>query len=95
MSLTAFKQTTMLHLAPYKTVPVLSCPIAWLRQGVTGAAVIDLQQRLQQQGFHPGAIDGNFGVRTHTAVYRFQFAQALALTGGVDDQTWQRLKDAA
>lgn len=85
----------MLHSAPHKTAPGLSCPIAWLRQGVTGAAVLDLQQRLQQQGFHPGAIDGNFGVCTHTAVYRFQFTQALALTGGVDEQTWQRLQDAA
>ena len=85
----------MLHSALHNTTPVHSCPIAWLRQGVTGAAVIDLQQRLQQQGFRPGAIDGNFGVRTHTAVYRFQFAQALALTGGVDTETWQRLKDVA
>lgn len=85
----------MLNSVPHNTAPSNSCPIAWLRQGVTGAAVIDLQQRLQQQGFHPGAIDGKFGVRTHTAVYRFQFAQALSLTGGVDDITWQALNDAA
>jgi peptidoglycan hydrolase-like protein with peptidoglycan-binding domain len=70
---------------------VNSCPIAFLRQGVSGAAVIYLQQILRQRGFNPGAIDGSFGARTHTAVYRFQFSQDLPLTGGVDVETWQAL----
>ncbi len=74
--------------------PLNYCPIAWLRQGATGSEVINLQQILQRRGFNPGAIDGNFGTRTHTAVYRFQFSQALALTGGVDLVTWQALESA-
>ena len=71
-----------------------SYPIAWLQQGSTGVDVIGLQHSLQQRGFNPGAIDGNFGVRTHTAVYRFQFSQSLSLTGSVDLETWQVLNSA-
>ncbi|PSB16976.1 peptidoglycan-binding protein [Phormidesmis priestleyi ULC007] len=73
------------------TAPPSSCPIAFLRQGSTGTDVIDLQYSLQQRGFNPGAIDGSFGSRTHTAVYRFQFSQELSLTGSVDLETWQAL----
>jgi peptidoglycan hydrolase-like protein with peptidoglycan-binding domain len=68
--------------------------IAWLQQGSTGTDVLGLQHSLRQRGFNPGAIDGNFGVRTHTAVYRFQFSQALSLTGSVDLETWQVLNEA-
>lgn len=75
----------------HHTVPVNSCPIAFLRQGATGIDVIDLQRSLRRRGFNPGAIDGRFGSRTHTAVYRFQFSQELSLTGGVDLETWQAL----
>lgn len=81
----------MLNSVPRYTTPVNRCLISFLRQGSTGTEVIDLQQRLQQRGFNPGAVDGNFGSRTHTAVYRFQFSQALALTGSVDLETWQAL----
>ena len=76
------------------TAPVSSCPIAFLRQGSTGIDVIDLQHSLRRRGFNPGAIDGRFGSRTHTAVYRFQFSQELSLTGGVDLETWQALDSA-
>ena len=59
----------MLNPVPRRVSPVTSCPIAFLRQGSTGTDVIDLQRNLQRRGFEPGAINGNFGVRTHTAVY--------------------------
>jgi peptidoglycan hydrolase-like protein with peptidoglycan-binding domain len=83
----------MSNSAQHHVAPVNSCPIAFLQQGSTGCDVIDLQRNLQRRGFDLGAIDGNFGVRTHTAVYRFQFAQELPLTGGVDFQTWQLLEE--
>jgi peptidoglycan hydrolase-like protein with peptidoglycan-binding domain len=83
----------MLNSMKHHTTPANSCPIAFLRWGSTGTDVIDLQHRLQRRGFSPGAIDGNFGARTHTAVYRFQFSQELALTGGVNLETWQSLTD--
>lgn len=82
----------MLNSVPRYTAPAHSRPIFLLQQGSTGIDVIDLQHSLQRRGFNPGAVDGNFGVRTHTAVYRFQFSQALSLTGGVDLETWQALK---
>jgi peptidoglycan hydrolase-like protein with peptidoglycan-binding domain len=72
--------------------PVNSCPIAFLRQGSTGIDVINLQHSLQRRGFNPGAIDGRFGSRTHTAVYRFQLSQELSLTGSVDLETWQAFR---
>jgi peptidoglycan hydrolase-like protein with peptidoglycan-binding domain len=72
---------------------VNSCPIAFLRQGSIGADVSNLQDSLQQRGFDPGAIDGSFGVRTHTAVYRFQSSQELSLTGSVDLETWLALEN--
>ena len=81
----------MPHSVQRRTAQANSCPIAFLRQGSSGADVVDLQQSLKLRGFNPGAIDGHFGVRTHTAVYRFQFSQALSRTGGVDSETWQIL----
>ncbi len=84
----------MLNSMKHHATPANSYPIAFLRRGSTGTNVIDLQHRLQQREFSPGVIDGNFGARTHTAVYRFQFSQALRLTGGVDVETWQVLNDA-
>jgi peptidoglycan hydrolase-like protein with peptidoglycan-binding domain len=83
----------MLNSVQRYTAQVNSCPIAFLRQGSTGTDVINLQQILQRRGFKPGAIDGNFSIRTHTAVYRFQFSQDLSLTGSVDLETWQLLND--
>ncbi|HEY9629543.1 MAG TPA: peptidoglycan-binding domain-containing protein [Coleofasciculaceae cyanobacterium] len=76
------------------TAPVNSYPIAWLQQGSTGTHVMGLQHILKRRGFNPGAIDGKFGIRTHTAVYRFQFSQSLSLTGSVDVETWQVLIEA-
>jgi N-acetylmuramoyl-L-alanine amidase len=62
-----------------------------LLHGATGPDVIQLQQLLQNHGFHPGPIDGKFGSRTHVALYRFQFSRNLGLTGSVDLNTWQFL----
>ncbi|KAM3114025.1 peptidoglycan-binding domain-containing protein [Phormidesmis sp. 146-33] len=83
--------------------PINSCPIsssyplgvAFLQQGSIGAEVSNLQDSLQQRGFDPGAIDGSFGVRTHTAVYRFQSSQELSLTGSVDLETWLALGNSS
>lgn len=80
------------HTAPVNSCPI-ACLIAFLRQGSTGTDVINLQHNLQRRGFNPGAIDGKFGGRTHTAVYRFQYSQELSLTGSVDLETWRVLND--
>jgi peptidoglycan hydrolase-like protein with peptidoglycan-binding domain len=84
----------MLNSKQRYTAPLKRYPIALFKQGSTGTDVIALQYSLQRRGFNPGAIDGNFGSRTHTAVYRFQFSQELSLTGSVDLETWQALDNA-
>ncbi len=43
-----------------------------LKLGSTGPAVTDLQQRLTDLGYRPGAIDGTFGAATQSAVLAFQ-----------------------
>ena len=59
----------------------------WLIQGHRGPAVAALQQKLRQQGFDPGAIDGIFGAATRAAVIAFQKAKKLSLTGVADGAT--------
>ncbi|MFZ1019642.1 MAG: peptidoglycan-binding domain-containing protein [Minisyncoccia bacterium] len=48
-----------------------------LKQGSSGAAVVDLQNFLQTQGFLTGKIDGKFGPSTKKAVIAFQLANGL------------------
>jgi peptidoglycan hydrolase-like protein with peptidoglycan-binding domain len=66
-------------------------PPPCIKQGATGPYVIRLQQLLDYRGFNPGPVDGDFGSRTHVAVYRFQFSRSLKLTGIVDLVTWDFL----
>lgn len=62
-----------------------------LREGSSGPAVIDLQQRLQKAGFSPGSIDGSFGPATKAAVIAFQRAKRLTADGIVGPATWAAL----
>jgi peptidoglycan L-alanyl-D-glutamate endopeptidase CwlK len=55
--------------------------MALLKLGVTGPQVTALQQQLQQRGFDPGAIDGNFGPSTAAAVRAFQQSVGLPADG--------------
>ena len=58
-----------------------------LRRGSSGSAVIVLQLRLEELGFDPGGIDGNFGPGTERAVRAFQDINALTVDGVVGDTT--------
>lgn len=53
--------------------------------------VMNLQQKLKQQGFYNGQIDGNWGPETQTAVKDFQKKEDLPVTGQLDPQTMQKL----
>ena len=53
--------------------------------------VTDLQQKLKQQGFYNGQIDGKWGPETQTAVKDFQKKEDLPVTGQLDPQTMQKL----
>ena len=52
-----------------------------LREGDSGDAVKDLQERLTQLGYYYGSITGNFGSLTRQAVRRFQDDNDLTVDG--------------
>ncbi len=65
-----------------------SSPLLGLTQGVRGAAVVDLQQKLMAAGVHvPGGADGVFGAGTSESVKQFQKQHSLSPTGQVDAST--------
>jgi len=62
-----------------------------LRQGAHGAEVRQLQELLHQHGYYGGAIDGDFGWRTHVAVTKYQNDAGLHADGTVGPDTWRSL----
>lgn len=63
-----------------------------LKLGSSGPRVAELQQLLQQHGFGPGAIDGQFGPGTEVAVQAFQRSVGLADDGVAGPNTLAALK---
>lgn len=73
------------------TPPPVHDPHPTLRQGDTGPAVVQLQQRLNAHD-HPGLKeDGDFGPLTDKAVRRFQQQHYLTVDGIVGPKTWAKL----
>ncbi|WP_239405249.1 peptidoglycan-binding protein [Frankia sp. Cj3] len=70
-------------------------PMPLLKEGSTGEVVSRLQQILENGGFSPGPVDGNFGPRTRAAVEAFQSNAGLSPDGVVGDFTWQTSLHAA
>jgi peptidoglycan L-alanyl-D-glutamate endopeptidase CwlK len=66
-----------------------------LALGSSGAAVSALQQALQNAGFNPGGIDGEFGFGTQSALLAFQKSKGLAADGIAGPQTAAALGLAA
>ena len=58
-----------------------------LQQGSSGPEVADLQNKLRDRGFDPGASDGSFGPGTAAAVEAFQRSAGLGADGVVGPQT--------
>jgi peptidoglycan hydrolase-like protein with peptidoglycan-binding domain len=54
-------------------------------------AVRDVQRQLKAQGFYPGAVDGNLGPQTATALRAYQRSYRLPETGRVDETTLRSL----
>jgi len=66
-----------------------------LREGDSGDAVADLQERLGRLGFEHGRDDfGAYGPGTVAAVQLFQSQRGLRVDGVCDDQTWSSLVEA-
>ncbi len=63
-----------------------------LQQGSTGADVTALQARLNELGFDPKGIDGNFGPGTKAAVEAFQQNKGLVVDGKVGPITFAALQ---
>jgi len=51
----------------------------------------DVQRQLKAQGFYPGAVDGNIGSQTATALRAYQRSYRLPETGRLDETTLQSL----
>lgn len=64
-----------------------------LRMGMRDGTVRDLQLRLKERGFPPGAADGIYGPATEAAVMAYQRSQYLPPTGAVDEITYRELYD--
>lgn len=72
-------------------VPPPAIELALLQRDSQGPAVRDLQQKLVEKGFALGAVDGNFGAMTESAVFEFQRANRLEGNGVVDRATMEAL----
>lgn len=62
-----------------------------LERGVGGPRTLALQQRLVALHYDPGPLDGDFGVKTLTAVWAFQKIAGLTADGRVGPETWQAM----
>lgn len=60
--------------------------------GDRGGVVWDVQHRLQQIGYYPHRMDGQFGPLTRQGVQRFQSNYGLSADGVVGPQTWRVLQ---
>ncbi|MBI5156843.1 MAG: peptidoglycan-binding protein [Acidimicrobiia bacterium] len=59
--------------------------------GNRGGVVFELQRKLLAAGYSPGVVDGIFGRKTEAATKAFQSAKGLAVSGVVDQATWDSL----
>lgn len=66
-----------------------------LRRGASGEAVKEVQQQLKELGYYRGAVDGNFGEGTETAVKAFQRASGLSVDGAVGPTTYNAMFSSA
>ena len=66
-------------------------PLVPVTSGEEGPPVIRLQYALRQQGFYRGAVDGEFGRSTQTAVIAFEKYLGLERDGRFEALDWIRL----
>lgn len=66
-----------------------------LRRGDKGDEVLNLQKRLHELGYHPGAQDGIYGLLTERAVKLFQSEHGLAVDGIAGPKTLEAMENSA
>jgi hypothetical protein len=59
--------------------------------GSRGSEVRQIQEKLKAKGLYQGALDGDYGGGTQSAVMRFQRANSLEVDGAVGPATWSAL----
>jgi peptidoglycan hydrolase-like protein with peptidoglycan-binding domain len=64
------------------TLPPLTSP-----GGPYDDFIKQVQEKLHQAGFDAGPVNGDFGLKTQTALGQFQRAQLLPVSGMLDDPT--------
>lgn len=69
----------------------VSAEVDTLRRGDRGPAVERLQLKLRRKDFYQGRVDGNYGSQTEEAVWNFQIANGLAVSGEADKATLSAL----
>ncbi len=62
-----------------------------IRFGATGDAVRAMQRALKSKGYYTGVVDGKFGQKTRSAVYRYQKAIGLPADGKPGNKTLSAL----
>jgi peptidoglycan hydrolase-like protein with peptidoglycan-binding domain len=65
-----------------------------LKKGSTGQAVRELQLALNALGYNTGAVDGQFGAQTESAVKDFQQDRDIPADGIVGPITWLNIDEA-
>lgn len=74
-----------------QTAQKVKAELPLLREGSRGAAVAACQAALQERGFDPGGIDGDFGPHTGQALRRFQGENHLEQDAVCGGRTWSAL----
>lgn len=77
--------------AETRSAPADSAAFPVLKLGMTGPAVVGLQERLQTIGVFKGSVDGVFGPETQAAVKAAQSSFELEPDGVVGPATWRAL----
>lgn len=65
-----------------------------LKKGSTGEPVRELQTALKALGYDVGAVDGQFGATTESAVKKFQSDRGIPADGIVGPITWLNIDEA-
>ena len=71
--------------------PSLTIPSRILRPGDSGEDVRNVQVRLQALGYYTGALDGQYGTGTTSAVFQFQLRNGIYADGKAGTDTNMRL----
>jgi peptidoglycan hydrolase-like protein with peptidoglycan-binding domain len=70
---------------PDNAPPLLASP------GPYGGFIREVQQKLHDEGFDAGPVNGDFGSKTQAALVQFQLSRTLPASGMLDEQTLSQL----